>query len=61
MKKRIEVVFTKSQKLSIRKQRDILNVPRSNTFYQPVPKKPESVKMMNIMDKHLIKHPTEGV
>ena len=61
MKQRIEMVSTKSQKLSIRKQCDLLNVPRSNLYYQPVPEKLENVKLMNIMDKHLLKHPTEGV
>jgi len=47
--------------LSIRKQCDILSVPRSSLYYRPIPEKPENVKMMHIMDKHLLKHPTEGV
>ena len=47
--------------LSIRKQCEILSVPRSSFYYQPVAEKPENVKMMEIMDKHLLKHPTEGV
>ena len=47
--------------LSVRKQCDILSVPRSSLYYQPIPEKPENVKMMHIMDKHLLKHPTEGV
>ncbi len=48
-------------KLSVRKQCEILAVPRSSLYYQPIPEKPENVKMMNLMDKHLLKHPTEGV
>ena len=47
--------------LSVRKQCDVLSVPRSSLYYQPIPEKPENVKMMHIMDKHLLKHPTEGV
>lgn len=47
--------------LSVRKQCDILSVPRSSVYYVPVPEKPENVKMMNLMDKHLLTHPTEGV
>lgn len=47
--------------LSIRKQCEILAVPRSSVYYQPVGEKPENVKMMNLMDKHLLFHPTEGV
>jgi len=46
---------------SVRKQCDILSVPRSSLYYQPIPEKPENVKMMHIMDKHLLKHPTEEV
>lgn len=42
-------------------QCELLSVPRSTLYYQPVPEKPENVKMMNIMDKHLLNHPTEGV
>lgn len=47
--------------LSVRKQCDILFVPRSSLYYQPIPEKPENVKMMHIMDRHLLTHPTEGV
>jgi len=47
--------------LSVRKQCDILSVPRSSLYYQPIPEKPENVKMMHLMDRHLLQHPTEGV
>lgn len=47
--------------LSVRKQCEILMVPRSSLYYQPIAEKPENVKMMNIMDRHLLTHPTEGV
>jgi len=47
--------------LSVRKQCEVLSVPRSSLYYQPIPEKPENVKMMHIMDKHLLRHPTEGV
>jgi putative transposase len=30
-------------------------------YYKPVGEKPENIKMMEIMDKHLTAHPTEGV
>jgi hypothetical protein len=30
-------------------------------YYKPVPEKPENLKMMEIMDRHLTDHPTEGV
>ena len=47
--------------LSVRKQCDILSIPRSSLYYQPIPEKPENVKMMHLMDRHLLNHPTEGV
>jgi len=57
----MEMIATSHKTLSVRKQCDILSVPRSSLYYQPIPEKPENVKMMHIMDRHLIKHPTEGV
>jgi len=57
----MEMIRSNHKAFSIRKQCDILSVPRSSLYYQPVPEKPENVKMMQIMDKHLLKHPTEGV
>jgi putative transposase len=57
----MEMIRSNNKTLSIRKQCDILSIPRSSLYYQPIPEKPENVKMMHIMDKHLIKHPTEGV
>jgi putative transposase len=48
-------------KLSVRKQCDLLSINRSRVYYKPVAEKPENIKMMDIMDKHLTLHPTEGV
>ena len=50
-----------NKSISIRKQCEILSVPRSSLYYRPIPEKPENVKMMHLMDRHLITHPTEGV
>mgnify|MGYP003555946936 FL=1 len=61
MRQRMEMINRNNGKLSVRKQCEILAVPRSSLYYQPIPEKPENVKMMNLMDKHLLKHPTEGV
>lgn len=47
--------------ISLRRQCDMLSIPRSSLYYQPIAEKPENVKMMHIMDRHLLKHPTEGV
>jgi putative transposase len=48
-------------RLSIRRQCELLMVARSSLYYAPVAEKPENIKMMNLMDKHLLTHPTEGV
>ena len=61
MKSRALMVTPFSEKLSVRKQCDLLCVNRSKIYYKPVQEKPENIKMMNILDKHLTLHPTEGV
>jgi len=39
----------------------LLGVGRGRLYYKPVgEKKPENIKIMEIMDKHLTDHPTEG-
>jgi putative transposase len=55
------MVNTGHKKISIRRQCEILSVPRSSLYYAPVAEKPENVKMMSLMDPHLLHHPTEGV
>jgi len=61
MNSRALLITPRVSKLSVRKQCDLLCVNRSKLYYRPVDEKPENVKMMNIMDKHLTSHPTEGV
>jgi putative transposase len=61
MSERAELIQPYFKKLSVRKQCDLLCVNRSKLYYRPADEKPENVKMMNILDKHLTLHPTEGV
>lgn len=58
---RAQLVQPYTSKISVRKQCELLSVSRSSLYYKPVPEKPENIKMMEIMDKHLTLHPTEGV
>jgi putative transposase len=58
---RMEAVTLNHEKISLRRQCELLLIPRSSLYYAPIPEKPEDVKMMNIMNQHLLKHPTEGV
>jgi len=57
----MEAVKPNHPTLSVRKQCELLTIPRSSLYYAPVAEKPENVKMMNLMDRHLTLHPTEGV
>ena len=57
----MEAIKLKKSTLSLRKQCELLSVPRSSLYYAPIPEKPENLKMMSLMDKHLTVHPTEGV
>ena len=57
----MEMIKLGHKVLSVRKQCDILSVPRSSLYYQPMQEKPENVKMMHLMDRHLLTHQTEGV
>jgi putative transposase len=57
----METIKPNHANLSVRKQCELLVVPRSSLYYKPIPEKPENVKMMGLMDKHLLIHPTEGV
>jgi putative transposase len=58
---RVQLIQPRTSKISIRKQCKLLSVNRSRVYYKPVDEKPENIEMMNIMDRHLTKHPTEGV
>lgn len=61
MNSRYHMLKPGTRLLSIRKQCDLLSVSRNRLYYKPVAEKPENIKMMQIMDKHLLYHPTEGV
>ena len=47
--------------LSVRKQCELLSVPRGQLYYTPKEERPENLQIMRIMDEHLLTHPTEGV
>lgn len=49
------------QRLSIRKQCDLLSVHRSGIYYAPKGESFENLEIMRLMDEHYLKHPSEGV
>lgn len=58
---RKSLVDAEHTELSIRSQCDLLSIPRSTLYYKPKPEKPENLELMEMMDRHLTDHPTEGV
>ena len=61
MTARARLVKMNSTRLSVRSQCSLLCVNRNLLYYRPVPERPENIKMMHLMDEHLLYHPTEGV
>jgi putative transposase len=55
------MVRPRQKGLSVRRQCELLTIHRNRLYYQPVGEKPENIKMMSLMDKHMMNHPTEGV
>lgn len=61
MRGRCTLISPDYKNISVRRQCEILDVPRSSLYYIPKGEKVVNLKMMQIMDKHLTEHPTEGV
>lgn len=59
--KEILSYITKNEKISIRAQCNLLDVNRSNVYYEPVPESEENLAIMRLMDEHYLDHPTYGV
>lgn len=57
----MEAVKLKRSPVSLRRQCELLCIPRSSLYYAPTPEKPENLMIISLMDKHLTLHPTEGV
>jgi putative transposase len=55
------LVFSGDSKLSVRKQCELLLVNRNRLYYLLRGESEMNIRIMKIMDKHLTKHPTEGV
>lgn len=57
----MEAVKVKRSPLSLRRQCELLCIPCSSLYYAIIPEKPENLKMMSLIDKHLTSHPIVGV
>lgn len=61
MKTRCALISSSHTNISVRRQCEILEVPRSSLYYKPKGEKEINLTMMQIMDRHLTEHATEGV
>lgn len=57
----LEKVIDPLDKVSVRRQCELLGVNRSNIYYQPVAENPEDLELMRYMDKEFLDHPYKGV
>jgi len=53
--------ITEDKRLSIRKQCELLGVPRSQVYYKHSEESSENLQVMRLMDEHYLNHPTYGV
>lgn len=53
--------ITEDERLSIRHKCELLELNRSNVYYEPVGESEENLQIMRLMDEHYLEHPTEGV
>ena len=60
MKERKEMVKP-NNRLSIRRQCELVSINRSNVYYKPREETEENLFVMRLMDEHYLNHPTHGV
>lgn len=61
MKERKQLVEPRIKTLSVRKQCELLDVNRGLIYYAPKGESDLNLEFMQLMDAHLLEHPTEGV
>lgn len=54
-------MVVKSNKLSVRKQCELLGIHRGGLYYKPVGESQENLAIMELIDRHHLEYPTEGV
>jgi putative transposase len=59
--KQIKQYISNDNDISIRRQCELLDVPRSYLYYEPVGESEENLKIMRLMDEEFLDHPTHGV
>jgi len=59
--KEVMSYITENKKISIRNQCELVDINRSNLYYQTVGESKENLEFMRLMDEHYLDHPTYGV
>ena len=59
--KEVEGYIVHNKNFSIRKQCELLDVSRSNFYYEPAGEGDENLRAMRLMDEEFLEHPTHGV
>lgn len=59
--KELKCYISDNEQLSIRKQCELLDLSRSNVYYQATGESEENLRIMRIMDEEFLEHPTHGV
>lgn len=59
--KELQFYIVNNKRISIRKQCELLDVSRSNLYYEPIGEGDVNLKAMRLMDEEFLDHPTHGV
>ena len=59
--KELQSYIVNNKNFSIRKQCELLEVSRSNFYYEPIGENEVNLKTMRLMDEEFLDHPTHGV
>ena len=59
--KELQSYIINNKNFSIRKQCELLEVSRSNFYYEPIGENEVNLKTMRLMDEEFLDHPTHGV
>ena len=59
--KELQLYIANDKNISIRKQCELLDVSRSNLYYEPIGESELNLKTMRLMDEEFLVHPTHGV
>lgn len=59
--KELQLYIVNDKNISIRKQCELLDVSRSNLYYEPIGESELNLRTMRLMDEEFLIHPTHGV